>query len=79
MRGLKCSCDLLVLLVITVALLVSAWIEIMLTDTTGETKNVALLVSAWIEISQSLVYSKRVYVALLVSAWIEISKRLRMS
>ena len=50
MRGLKCSCDLLVLLVITVALLVSAWIEIMLTDTTGETKNVALLVSAWIEI-----------------------------
>ena len=47
---MKCSCDLLVLLVITVALLVSAWIEIMLTDTTGETKNVALLVSAWIEI-----------------------------
>ena len=40
----------MVLLVITVALLVSAWIEIMLTDTTGETKNVALLVSAWIEI-----------------------------
>ncbi|VEF49362.1 Uncharacterised protein [Bacillus freudenreichii] len=55
-----------------VALLVSAWIEIILKSFNFEIFSVALLVSAWIEIELERQETYIVDVALLVSAWIEI-------
>ena len=54
-----------------VALLVSAWIEIVSQSDMLPQFWVALLVSAWIEMITIEVYAKKIDVALLVSAWIE--------
>ena len=57
----------------SVALLVSAWIEIALSRSNLKPNVVALLVSAWIEIFHYLPFHRvKIHVALLVSAWIEI-------
>ena len=56
-----------------VALLVSAWIEILGGNNVASMRViVALLVSAWIEISLTAEAASEDAVALLVSAWIEI-------
>ena len=56
-----------------VALLVSAWIEMMdIQVWIILSMKVALLVSAWIEITAATKASQYYLVALLVSAWIEI-------
>ena len=58
-----------------VAPLVGAWIEIN-TDITSLTgKNVAPLVGAWIEILNGKIYYRENSVAPLVGAWIEIQKQ----
>ena len=57
-----------------VALLVSAWIEILTLPIDLPLTTVALLVSAWIEIVAFLIKWVLQAVALLVSAWIEMSK-----
>ena len=58
-----------------VALLVSAWIEIILFYWSGYNIQVALLVSAWIEIDLGRYKRRWNLVALLVSAWIEIDSK----
>ncbi len=60
-----------------VALLVSAWIEIILSVIALNKLFVALLVSAWIEIKQYISLNAMETVALLVSAWIEIINALK--
>ena len=59
---------------ISVALLVSAWIEILISFKVTIIRHVALLVSAWIEM---ILFVNHLHpferVALLVSAWIEIA------
>ena len=72
MRGLKYSYSCIIRYITIVALLVSAWIEILNGFETRVNTCVALLVSAWIEIKQIKDKSFNEYVALLVSAWIEI-------
>ena len=58
---------------VAVALLASAWIEILLDCCINFGKlSVALLASAWIEIFRKAVRSNHKTVALLASAWIEI-------
>ena len=57
---------------VRVALLVSAWIEMMESAQSSLNSFVALLVSAWIEIVEETRNDARISVALLVSAWIEI-------
>ena len=54
-----------------VALLVSAWIETVLTGALSQLDEVALLVSAWIETIGEWKKLVSNVVALLVSAWIE--------
>ena len=56
----------------SIALLVSAWIEISVSTTDDSTFDIALLVSAWIEIYHRREKSICLAIALLVSAWIEI-------
>ena len=56
-----------------VALLVSAWIEIIHEKQLCAMQFVALLVSAWIEILKPTCGLHLLFVALLVSAWIEIT------
>ena len=56
-----------------VALLVSAWIEILLFVDVSQQRHVALLVSAWIEMGSLVMTCFQRNVALLVSAWIEIT------
>ena len=59
-------------MVSSVALLVSAWIEIGTFVSIADVMSaVALLVSAWIEIGLEQAGHKCIGVALLVSAWIE--------
>ena len=60
------------MLCLMVALLVSAWIEIIYLRHCKLKGKVALLVSAWIEITAATKASQYYLVALLVSAWIEI-------
>ncbi len=57
-----------------VALLVSAWIEILSTKALNVCSLVALLVSAWIEILVLSCVIVGATVALLVSAWIEMQR-----
>ncbi len=59
---------------ISVALLVSAWIEILQATFRPFVIDVALLVSAWIEITHHCRIEITKAVALLVSAWIEIEQ-----
>ena len=56
-----------------VALLVSAWIEIISITPKVTGNGVALLVSARIEKIELVLFGLEISVALLVSAWIEIS------
>ena len=64
---------------ISVALLVSAWIEILQATFRPFVIDVALLVSAWIEIFRIIESYFLDHVALLVSAWIEISYPIAVS
>ena len=73
MRGLKYRYNNKRIPVSSVALLVSAWIEIDAVVDPFSVIEVALLVSAWIEIGIVYPASQDSLVALLVSAWIEIA------
>ena len=69
---MKSVLSLITSLIINVAPLVGAWIEIEYHRQTRKVSNVAPLVGAWIEIEELYYSIWRTYVAPLVGAWIEI-------